>query len=82
VGALQPIHLVVILVIVLVVFGAGRLPEVGGALGKGIRDFRASAADKPTGGPAPAGSGFCPSCGARVSKSDARFCEECGAAVR
>ncbi len=30
----------VILVIILIVFGAGKLPEIGGALGKGIREFR------------------------------------------
>jgi sec-independent protein translocase protein TatA len=35
-------ELIVILVIALVVFGPGRLPEIGGALGKGIRDFRKS----------------------------------------
>ncbi len=33
-------ELVVLFVIVLLIFGVGRLPEVGGALGKGIRDFR------------------------------------------
>jgi sec-independent protein translocase protein TatA len=33
-------ELVVILVIVLVVFGAGKLPEIGGALGKSIRNFK------------------------------------------
>ena len=32
----------VILVIILIVFGAGKLPQVGGALGKGIREFRLS----------------------------------------
>lgn len=32
----------VILVIILIVFGAGKLPQVGGALGKGIREFRIS----------------------------------------
>lgn len=32
--------LVVILLIVLVVFGAGRLPEVGNALGRSIRNFK------------------------------------------
>ena len=32
----------VILVIILIVFGAGKLPQVGGALGKGIREFRVS----------------------------------------
>jgi sec-independent protein translocase protein TatA len=33
-------ELIVILVIVLVVFGAGRLPEIGGALGKSIKNFK------------------------------------------
>ena len=35
-----PWELVLILAIVLIVFGVGRLPEVGGALGKAIREFR------------------------------------------
>jgi sec-independent protein translocase protein TatA len=33
-------ELIIILVIVLVVFGAGRLPEIGAALGKSIRNFK------------------------------------------
>ncbi len=33
-------ELVIILVIVLIIFGAGKLPEVGGAIGKGIRAFK------------------------------------------
>ncbi len=33
-------ELIVILVIALVVFGPGKLPEIGNALGKGIRDFK------------------------------------------
>ncbi len=33
-------ELIIILVIVLVVFGAGKLPEIGGALGKSIRNFK------------------------------------------
>ena len=33
-------ELIIILVIVLVIFGAGKLPQIGGALGKGIRDFK------------------------------------------
>lgn len=39
-GALQPIHWIVILVIVLMIFGAGKLPNVMADLGKGIRSFR------------------------------------------
>jgi sec-independent protein translocase protein TatA len=33
-------ELIIILVLVLVIFGAGKLPEIGGALGKGIRSFK------------------------------------------
>ncbi|MGQ9515942.1 MAG: twin-arginine translocase TatA/TatE family subunit [Anaerolineae bacterium] len=33
-------ELIIILVIVLILFGAGKLAEVGGALGRGIREFR------------------------------------------
>jgi sec-independent protein translocase protein TatA len=39
---LGPWELVIILLIVLVIFGAGRLPEIGGAIGKAIRAFRRS----------------------------------------
>ena len=35
-----PMELVIILVIVAMLFGVGRLPEVFGAVGKGIREFR------------------------------------------
>ena len=35
-----PLEIGLILVIVLIVFGVGRLPQVGGAIGKGIRAFR------------------------------------------
>jgi sec-independent protein translocase protein TatA len=36
----HPIWLVVILVVVLIIFGPGRLPELGGAVGKAMREFR------------------------------------------
>ncbi len=35
-----PTELIIVLVIIIIVFGVGRLPEVGGALGKGIKEFR------------------------------------------
>ncbi len=35
-------ELLVILVIILIIFGAGKLPEIGGAIGKGIRNFKTS----------------------------------------
>jgi sec-independent protein translocase protein TatA len=39
-GALSPVHLVLILVVALLVIGPGKLPETGAALGRAIRDFR------------------------------------------
>lgn len=33
-------ELLIILVLVMVIFGAGKLPEIGGALGRGIKNFR------------------------------------------
>jgi sec-independent protein translocase protein TatA len=33
-------ELIIILVLVLIVFGAGKLPQVGSALGKGLRNFK------------------------------------------
>ena len=39
-GWLSPVHLVFIMVIVLILFGPGKLPELGKGLGKGIREFK------------------------------------------
>ncbi len=33
-------ELLIVLVIIIIIFGVGKLPEIGGALGKGIREFR------------------------------------------
>lgn len=44
-------ELIFVLVIVLIVFGAGKLPDVLGQLGKGVRSFR-DEADKPETKPA------------------------------
>ena len=38
-----PLEWIIILVIVVIVFGVGKLPSVGGALGRGIREFREQA---------------------------------------
>lgn len=38
-------ELLLILVIVIIIFGVGKLPEIGGAMGKGIREFRSNATD-------------------------------------
>jgi sec-independent protein translocase protein TatA len=40
-----PLELVIILVIALLILGPGKLPDVGSALGKSIREFRKAASD-------------------------------------
>lgn len=39
-GAFQPLHLLIILVIAVFVFGPKKLPELGKGLGEGIRGFK------------------------------------------
>lgn len=50
-------ELLIILVIILVVFGAGKLPQVGEALGKGLSKFRSAMDDKSAKVDAPAAGG-------------------------
>jgi len=38
--AIQPIHIVLIILVAFLIFGASRLPEIGRSLGKGISEFR------------------------------------------
>ena len=44
-GNLGPLELLMILVIVLVIFGAKRVPEIGASIGKGIREFKRNISD-------------------------------------
>jgi sec-independent protein translocase protein TatA len=39
-GLLQPMHLILILIIVLIIFGPGKLPELGASIGKAIKGFK------------------------------------------
>ena len=41
-GPVGPFELIVVLVIVVLIFGVGKLPEVGGALGKSIKEFKSN----------------------------------------
>lgn len=43
---LGPTELILVLAIVVIIFGVGKLPEVGGALGKGIREFRKATSEE------------------------------------
>ncbi|HEY3057935.1 MAG TPA: twin-arginine translocase TatA/TatE family subunit [Chloroflexota bacterium] len=75
-GALQPLHLIVVLVIVLIIFGPGKLPQLGKALGDGIRELKRATDDEPV---APALAIWtCTQCHTAVPTTD-RFCGTCGA---
>lgn len=38
-------ELIIILVIILIIFGAGKLPEIGGGMGKAIKNFKKAISD-------------------------------------
>ncbi|HLI27015.1 MAG TPA: twin-arginine translocase TatA/TatE family subunit [Chloroflexota bacterium] len=94
---LGPMELVVILVIALMIFGAGKLPEVGSALGRSIKEFKKATADEPPAIPpsdsAPAPSTTIPAPPAAAAgqiycakcgaqaTTDSRFCAKCGSAL-
>ncbi len=46
-GSIGLPELLIVLVIIIIIFGVGKLPEIGGALGKGIREFRRASEGKP-----------------------------------
>lgn len=46
IGGLGATELILILLIVLLIFGAGKLPQLGDALGRGIRNFKNATAGK------------------------------------
>ena len=83
-----PWELVILLLIVVVIFGAGRLSQIGGALGKSVREFRSATQDEapttsvtPVSAPAAAAvTRTCPSCG-QLNSETQNFCSECGAAL-
>ena len=76
-------ELLIILVIALLVFGAGRLPEVGSSLGRAIRGFKEASEKKepepsePKPEVAGAAGKICPGCGKGI-QADATFCPACG----
>ena len=80
-------ELIVILAIVVVVFGAGRVGEIGGALGKGIRDFRKATEDDSSPAPTAAATVLpasavraCRACGNTLGATQT-FCGSCGTKV-
>jgi sec-independent protein translocase protein TatA len=89
---LGPMELVIILLVLVMLFGATRLADLGGSLGKGIREFRKSVKDddeeEPTAqattssqnGAETIAAVKCPSCGT-LNPVGSRHCNQCGAAI-
>jgi sec-independent protein translocase protein TatA len=69
-------ELIVILVIVIIIFGANRLPQLGAGVGSAIKNFKNAmgSADEPSSSPQ---IGACASCGT-VNPPDSSFCRKCG----
>jgi len=70
----------VILLVALIIFGPGKLAEIGGQLGRGVREFRESteATDDSRRLASPAR--YCSQCGT-AADADASFCGQCGRAL-
>ena len=95
IGPIGPFEGLIILAIVVLIFGVGKLGDVGGALGRSVREFRKAAKDsdepealisestaEATASDAPAATGDnCSKCGAQLG-ADKKFCAECGASVQ
>ncbi|MCE5213058.1 MAG: twin-arginine translocase TatA/TatE family subunit [Deltaproteobacteria bacterium] len=47
-------ELLIILVIIMIIFGVGKLPQIGSALGRGINNFKRSVSENSDHSPAPA----------------------------
>ena len=56
-GGLSPVHWLLVLLVVLLLFGAGRLSEIGKGLGEGIKNFKKGLSDDPKDDDSPAGRG-------------------------
>jgi len=92
-GALQPGHLIVILAIVLIIFGPGKLSDLGKSLGEGLRELK-KAADPNAGDHSPStavvtapptaatlsATRACPKCNGAVAVTD-KFCGHCGSTM-
>jgi sec-independent protein translocase protein TatA len=82
---LGPLEIVVILAVVILIFGVGKVPQIGSALGKSIREFRSAtqgeddvpAIDEAAPPAAPLTNAFCTQCGVAAAPG-LRFCTACG----
>lgn len=90
---LGPLELVIILLVLVMIFGASRLADLGGSLGKGIREFKKNVQDddddapvaRSASEPAESANGTlsavrCPSCGT-LNVAGSKHCNNCGASI-
>jgi len=84
-GTIGTPELLIILVIVVLLFGASKLPQLGGAIGKTVKNFkqemREGAAEGTAGQKAAEGFRICSKCGIEIKDKDAAFCAKCGQAL-
>jgi sec-independent protein translocase protein TatA len=90
IGPIGPFEGLIILLVVVLIFGVNKVGDLGGALGKSVREFRKAARDPgdekdpplisslPTEEPKQADGHFCSKCGAQLD-GEVKFCAKCGA---
>src|SRR3990172_408739 len=86
-------ELLIILVVLVLIFGVSKVGDLGGALGKSVREFRKASKDDESKPPAPTSSAsnnastgvsqataarFCSNCRTQLT-GDEKFCAQCGA---
>ena len=74
-----PLELALIVAVIVLLFGVGKISGIGADLGRGIREFRKNLRedDTPAASDTQNDASFCNDCGAR-NKRGAKFCSECG----
>ncbi len=81
-----PWEIVILLVILVIIFGAGRLAQVGGALGKSVREFRGAMGEEPKATAPPAAAVpaappvICATCQS-ANPAGQKFCSSCGGSL-
>lgn len=84
IGPIGPFEAIIILLVVVLIFGVSRVGDLGGALGKSVREFRKAAKeddDKAQVDEAKPEGIHCDSCGAQLNV-ESKFCAKCGASVK
>ena len=87
IGPIGPFEAIIILLVVVLIFGVSKVGDLGGALGKSVREFRKAAKEDDGAKPQISSSSeakagpegrFCDNCGEQLN-SEAKFCAKCGA---